>query len=80
MVSINQCVDFDMIKNYIFFDFEESYFKDQRVVDLVVEKMVSISLGLWTTLIVYLISVPLGIRKAIKDGGRFDIGHKVLSL
>ena len=65
---------FDMIRNYIFFDFGESYFKDQRVVDLVVEKMpVSISLGLWTTLIVYLISVPLGIRKAIKDGSRFDI-------
>ena len=65
---------FKMIKNYIFFDFGESYYRDQRVVDLVLEKMpVSISLGLWTTLIVYLISIPLGIRKAVKDGSRFDI-------
>ena len=65
---------FEMIKNYIFFDFGESYYRDQRVVDLVLEKMpVSISLGLWTTLIVYLISIPLGIRKAVKDGSRFDI-------
>ena len=65
---------FLMLKDYLLFDFGESYFKDQRVVDLVMEKMpVSISLGLWTTLIVYLISIPLGIRKAIKDGSRFDI-------
>jgi microcin C transport system permease protein len=63
-----------MIKNYLVFDFGESYFKDRRVVDLVIEKMpVSISLGLWTTLLVYLISIPLGIRKAVRDGSRFDI-------
>ena len=63
-----------MIKNYLVFDFGESYFKDRRVVDLVIEKMpVSISLGLWTTLLVYLISIPLGIRKSVRDGSRFDI-------
>ena len=56
------------------FDFGESFFRDQKVTSLVLDKMpVSISLGLWTTLLVYLISIPLGIRKAIKDGSRFDI-------
>ena len=65
---------FLMIGNYLQFDFGESYFRDQRVVDLVLEKMpVSISLGLWTTLIVYLISIPLGVSKAVRDGSRFDI-------
>jgi microcin C transport system permease protein len=63
-----------MMGNYLVFDFGTSYFRDQRVVDLVLEKMpVSISLGLWTTLLIYLISIPLGIRKAVKDGSRFDI-------
>ena len=65
---------FQMIKNYITFDFGESFFRDQKVIDLVIDKMpVSISLGLWTTLLVYLVSIPLGIRKAIKDGSKFDI-------
>jgi len=65
---------FKMLKSYIFFDFGESFFRDQQVTSLVLDKMpVSISLGLWTTLLVYLISIPLGIRKAIKDGSRFDI-------
>ncbi len=65
---------FKMLKSYIFFDFGESFFRDQKVISLVLDKMpVSISLGLWTTLLVYLISIPLGIRKAIKDGSRFDI-------
>jgi microcin C transport system permease protein len=65
---------FLMIKNYLAFDFGKSYFRDQRVVDLVLEKMpVSISLGLWTTLLIYLISIPLGIRKAVKDGSPFDV-------
>ena len=51
-----------------------SYFKGKKVIDLIIEKMpVSISLGLWTTLFVYLISIPLGIKKAVKDGSRFDI-------
>ncbi|MEO1020584.1 MAG: microcin C ABC transporter permease YejB, partial [Pseudomonadota bacterium] len=63
-----------MMGNYLRFDFGESYFRDISVVDLVVEKLpVSISLGLWTTLITYLVSIPLGIRKAAKDGSNFDI-------
>ena len=65
---------YEMLKNYITFDFGESFFRDQKVVNIVIDKMpVSISLGLWTTLLVYLISIPLGIRKAIKDGTQFDI-------
>jgi len=62
-----------MLGDYIRFDFGESFFRDQRVVDLVLEKMpVSISLGLWTTLFIYTISIPLGILKAVRDGSRFD--------
>ena len=65
---------FKMLKSYIFFDFGESFFRDQKVTSLVLDKMpVSISLCLWTTLLVYLISIHLGIRKAIKDGSSFDI-------
>ena len=64
---------FKMLKSYIFFDFGESFFRDQKVTSLVLDKMpVSISLGLWTTLLVYLISIPLGIRKAINDGSKFE--------
>ncbi|TWG55216.1 MULTISPECIES: microcin C ABC transporter permease YejB [unclassified Aminobacter] len=63
-----------MIWNYIRFDFGDSYFRDISVVDLILEKMpVSISLGLWITLISYAISIPLGIRKAVKDGSAFDV-------
>ena len=63
-----------MIWNYLRFDFGESFFRDQKVVDLVLDKLpVSISLGLWTTLLVYLISIPLGIAKAVRDGSRFDV-------
>jgi microcin C transport system permease protein len=63
-----------MMKNYVVFDFGTSFFRDRDVVDLVIEKMpVSISIGLWTTLIVYLISIPLGIAKAVRDGSRFDV-------
>ena len=62
-----------MLGNYIRFDFGESYFRKISVVDLVLEKMpVSITLGLWSTLIAYLVSIPLGIRKAVRDGSRFD--------
>jgi microcin C transport system permease protein len=62
-----------MLWNYIRFDFGDSYFRDISVLKLVAEKMpVSISLGLWMTLISYGISIPLGIRKAIQDGTRFD--------
>jgi len=65
---------FLMMKNYLVFDFGNSYFRDESVVNLVLEKLpVSVSLGLWTTLLVYLISIPLGIKKAVKDGSRFDI-------
>ena len=62
-----------MMGNFVRFDFGTSYFRDETVVDLVLSKMpVSISLGLWTTLLVYLICIPLGIRKAVRDGSRFD--------
>jgi len=62
-----------MMWNYMRFDFGESYFRSIDVVDLVLEKMpVSITLGLWSTLIAYLISIPLGIRKAVRDGTPFD--------
>src|SRR3990170_3641535 len=62
-----------MLWNYARFDFGESYFRDIGVLRLIREKMpVSISLGLWMTLLSYAISIPLGIRKAIKDGSRFD--------
>jgi microcin C transport system permease protein len=62
------------IGNYVVFDFGESFFRDRKVVDLVLDKMpVSISLGVWTTLIVYLVSIPLGIAKAVRDGSRFDV-------
>ncbi|MCO5133424.1 MAG: microcin C ABC transporter permease YejB [Phyllobacteriaceae bacterium] len=65
---------FLMLWNYARFDFGESYFRKISVIDLIKEKMpVSISLGLWITLISYVISIPLGIRKAVTDGSRFDI-------
>ena len=68
-----------MMRNYLRFDFGTSYFRDTKVIDLIVEKMpVSISLGLWSTLIIYLISIPLGIRKAVRDGSAFDIWTSVL--
>jgi microcin C transport system permease protein len=63
-----------MIGNYIVFDFGDSFFRDRAVIDLVLDKMpVSISLGIWTTLLVYLISIPLGVAKAVRDGSRFDV-------
>ena len=63
----------NMMWNYMRFDFGESYFRSISVFDLVIEKMpVSITLGLWSTLIAYMISIPLGIKKAVKDGTPFD--------
>ena len=63
-----------MLTSYLRFDFGQSFFRDKSVTGLILEKMpVSISLGLWSTLLVYLISIPLGIRKAISHGSRFDI-------
>ena len=64
---------FNMMWNYVRFDFGESYFRSISVIDLVKEKLpVSITLGLWSTLIAYIISIPLGIAKAVRDGSRFD--------
>ncbi len=63
-----------MLWDYLRFDFGDSYFRDIPVIQLIIEKMpVSISLGIWITLISYLISIPLGIRKAVHDGSSFDI-------
>lgn len=65
---------FQMITDYLAFDFGESLFSGKKVTDLIIEKLpVSISLGLWTTLITYLIAVPLGIKKAVRDGTPFDV-------
>ncbi|MDU0338725.1 microcin C ABC transporter permease YejB [Bosea rubneri] len=62
-----------MLKDYATFDFGRSYFRDAPVLQLIKEKLpVSITLGLWMTLLSYAISIPLGIRKAVKDGSRFD--------
>ena len=64
---------FIMMGHYIRFDFGQSYFRSTGVLELIVEKMpVSITLGLWSTLIAYMVSIPLGIRKAMKDGSSFD--------
>jgi microcin C transport system permease protein len=63
-----------MMSSFLRFDFGESFFRGRSVMDLVLEKMpVSISLGLWTTLLTYLISIPLGVAKAVRDGSRFDV-------
>jgi microcin C transport system permease protein len=63
-----------MMKSYVAFDFGESYFRGRPVIEVVLEKMpVSISLGVWTTLLTYLISIPLGIAKARRDGTHFDV-------
>ncbi len=63
-----------MLKNYAFFEFGDSFFKNANVFELIKEKLpVSISLGVWSTLLIYLISIPLGIKKALKHGSKFDI-------
>ena len=68
-----------MLSGYISFDFGKSFFRDESVFKLVLDKLpVSISLGLWTTLIMYLVSIPLGIRKAVKNGSAFDIWTSVI--
>jgi len=67
-----------MVKDYAVFDFGKSYYQDKKVTTLILERMpVSISLGLWSTLIIYLISIPLGIKKALYDGTKFDVGTTV---
>lgn len=68
-----------MLKDYLRFDLGKSYFKEKDVASLVLSKLpVSLSLGFWTTLIVYLISIPLGIKKAVKHGSAFDIYTSVI--
>jgi len=63
-----------MMWNYLRFDFGQSYFRDVPVIDLIAEKLpVSVSLGVWMTLLTYMISIPLGIRKAVRDGEKFDV-------
>ncbi|MBN2752218.1 MAG: microcin C ABC transporter permease YejB [Rhodospirillaceae bacterium] len=63
-----------MVKAYARFDLGKSYFRDARVTNLILEKLpVSASLGIWSTLLIYLISVPLGVKKAVRDGSRFDV-------
>jgi microcin C transport system permease protein len=65
---------FLMLRNYLSFDFGTSFYRDRPVIDLIGDKLpVSISLGLWTTLLTYLVSIPLGIRKAVRDGSSFDV-------
>ena len=69
----------DMVGNYAHLDFGESFFRNTSVIDLIIEKMpVSISLGVWSTLIVYLISIPLGINKAIHHGSSLDVWSSTL--
>ena len=64
----------DMLKKYLTFDFGNSFYQDKSVISLILEKLpVSISLGLWTTILVYLISIPLGIKKAVRNGSKFDL-------
>ena len=64
----------EMVSGYLRFDFGRSFFRDKSVLGLVLEKLpVSLSLGLWSTVLIYLISIPLGIRKAVRDGSRFDV-------
>lgn len=67
-----------MVKDYAVFDFGRSYYQDKTVLELIAERMpVSVSLGLWSTLIIYLIAIPLGIKKALYDGTKFDISTTV---
>lgn len=70
-----------MLGDYLTFDFGRSWFRDKPVVQLIIEKMpVSISLGLWSTLLIYLICIPLGIAKAVRDGSRFDLSTSTVIL
>lgn len=63
-----------MLKDYAVFDFGKSFYRDKSVWELIKERMpVSISLGVWSTLLIYLIAIPLGVKKAVKDGTSFDI-------
>jgi microcin C transport system permease protein len=64
----------EMMKRYAVFDFGQSFFRDRSVIALILDRLpVSVSLGLWTTLLIYLVSIPLGIAKAVRDGSAFDV-------
>ncbi|MGE0226577.1 MAG: microcin C ABC transporter permease YejB [Acetobacteraceae bacterium] len=64
----------EMLGGYLRFDFGRSFFRGETVIELLLQKMpVSISLGLWSTLLIYVVSIPLGIAKAVRDGSRFDV-------
>ncbi|NNM52409.1 MAG: microcin C ABC transporter permease YejB [Pseudomonadales bacterium] len=68
-----------MVVHYLHFNFGQSFYKDQSVISLILQKMpVSISLGLWSTLIIYLVSIPLGVAKAVRNGARFDTWSSTL--
>ena len=70
-----------MLQGYLRFDFGRSFFRDQTVLALVLERLpVSVSLGLWSTLLIYLISIPLGITKAVRDGTQFDVASSAAVL
>jgi microcin C transport system permease protein len=71
----------DMVLSYLRFDFGRSFFRGDTVLHLILQKMpVSISIGLWSTLLVYVVSIPLGIAKAVRDGTRFDVATSVIVL
>lgn len=71
----------DMILGYLRFDFGRSFYRNATVLQLIEQKMpVSISLGLWSTLLIYLVSIPLGIAKAVRDGSRFDVATSAVVL
>ena len=70
---------FKMTWNYLRFDFGKSYYRNERVLNIIIEKLpVSLSLALWSTAIMYLIAIPLGIRKAVRDGTRFDVWSSII--
>ncbi len=71
----------EMVSGYLRFDFGRSFFRDKSVLGLVMEKLpVSLSLGLWSTVLIYLVSIPLGIRKAVRNGSRFDVASSAVVL
>ena len=68
-----------MLKKFVTFDFGESFYQDKKITDLILEKLpVSISLGLWSMFLIYFISIPLGIKKAVQDGSKFDLATSSL--
>ncbi len=70
-----------MLRDYLTFDFGRSFFRDQTVIELIGQKLpVSVSIGLWSTLLIYLVSIPLGIAKAVRDGSRFDVATSAVVL